>query len=112
MYTDHAAEARSHQSTAAAATRRAAREARQAADCYEQAALVRTQVAWLTARPDLWDADYHPAELEARVASWEKLGGIYLRASWAADKSAAFYRRLGGQYRDMAARQAARLAAP
>jgi hypothetical protein len=110
-YTDHAAQARSYQSTAAAATRKAAREAAAAAEHYATAASVRRNAAWLAGRPELWGADFNPAELEARVAAWVKLGDIYLRASWAADASAAFYRGLAGQYREMAARRAASMAA-
>lgn len=102
-YTDHSAEARKYSATAAGATRRAEREARQAQDCYETAERVARQAAWLTGRSEMWDLDWTPAELESRVRSWVRMGDTYLRASFHATGMAEFYKGLAARYRTMAA---------
>lgn len=109
-YTDHKAEARKYSATAAAATRRAEREAHQAQDSYETAERVARQAAWLTGRSDLWDLDWTPAELESRVRSWVKMGDVYLRSSFHATSQADFYKDLAARYREMAERHALQVA--
>jgi hypothetical protein len=113
-YTDLAAQARSYASTAAAATRRAERDAREAEKFYRTAAGMRRRAARLTQDPQLWHPEslHTPAQYEAQAASWTKTADVYLRSSWRATASAEFYRGLAARYRAMAARQAATLATP
>jgi hypothetical protein len=110
-YTDHAAEARSNSRRAAAATRRAKRDAQEAERFYLLAAELRRQAAWLTGRPSLWDESYTPAELERRARSWTRNGDTYLRGSFRADDSAVFYKGIAASYRKMAASHAAWMSA-
>jgi hypothetical protein len=110
-YTDHSREARKYSATAAAATRRAERQAREADSAYRQAAAMDRQAAWLTQRPDLCDRDYTPAMFEGRARSWVLMGNSCLRASFRATDSAVFYVELAASYRQMAKRQAERMAA-
>lgn len=100
---DHAASARSHSSTASAATRRAERNALEADEYYRLAARSLGRAVWLTARPDLWSIQYSytPAHLESDARNWEKLGDLYLRSSFRATDSAEFYRDLAAKYRAM-----------
>ena len=103
-YTDHRSQARSYSATAAAATKRAEREAQRSADAYRSATQMARQAEQLTRSPRLWDASYNPAELEARSRSWASIGDTYLRSSFRATESAAFYAGLAASYRDMAKR--------
>jgi hypothetical protein len=107
---DLAAQARSYSSTASAATRRADREAERAADFYRTAATVRGQARWLAGRPELWDHNYTPAELDAQARQWTRLGDSFLRASFDATASAEFYRDLAASYRQMQASREASIA--
>jgi hypothetical protein len=111
-YTDYAAQARSYQSVAAAATRRAKRDAEVAAQCYALAGEARRTERWLTQAPELWRPDIHytPADYERRQASHVRLAGVFLRSSFRESGSAQFYRELAGRYRAMEAKRTARLA--
>lgn len=111
MFTDHAAQARSYSATAAAATRRAARQARMAEQMYSAEQNKLRHARWLTSRPGLWDgASFTPARYEADALSFRRMGDMYVKSSFRATDSATFYREMAAKYRDMAARQAARLA--
>jgi hypothetical protein len=105
--TDHGKQATSYSRTASAATRRAKRDAHQAAECYATAGEARSYGSWVTQHPDLWGLGCAPAVLDARARSWTRTGDTYLRASWNATVSAEFYRELAGRYRALAARRAA-----
>lgn len=111
-YTDLAAQATSYSRTASAATRRAEREAHQAQHFYDQAARQLRLAASLTQQPRRWmpEADYTPARFETDARSWARLADSFLRSSFRATESAAFYRDLAGRYREMHARRMASMA--
>ncbi len=98
MPTDFAHEARSHRSTAAGYTRRARRDAEQAASWYELAADMLASAAWLTGRPQLWRGRHTPAGLEDIARSYTQLADTYLRSSFNSTGHAAFYRELAAEY--------------
>jgi|SRR3974390_2499398 len=103
-YTDHAAQARSYASTAAAATRRAEREARNADESYRHAARKRREAARLTRNPASWMPEYGhiPAEHEREAATFVRIGDLYLHSSFRETGQAARYRELAARYRAMA----------
>lgn len=105
-YTDYAAQARSYAATAAAATRRARRDAKLAEDAYRAAADRRQLAAWLTVRPGFWDLALSttPADADAAAATWTRIGDTYLQGSFASTDNARFYRDLAARYRVLAAR--------
>lgn len=109
-YTDHAAEARSNSRVAAAATRRAKRDAEEAERFYLLARQLRRSAARLTTQPWLWGPGYTPAELERNAVSWTRTGDVYLRASFHSTENAEFYRDLAARYREMAERHALQVA--
>jgi hypothetical protein len=112
VYTDYQAQSDGYRRDADKFYRRARRDARRAGDFYKSAASRARHAKWLTARPDLWEADgetgFTPAAWEADAASWERLGDTYLRSSFWNTKQARFYRELMATYAGMAARAAAR----
>jgi len=103
-----AREATSCSRTAGNYTRRAERDAHSAETYYRQAAKTWAEAAWLTQRPDLWDAEhnYTPADRESMARAWERIGNTFLRASFHATGMAAHYRETAARYRETAARQA------
>lgn len=110
--TAHDAQARSYASTAAAATRRAARDAQTAAEGYRDAARALRSARWLTRHPELQRAStgHTPAQLEHTARVHTAWADSWLRMSWNATDSAEHYRQLAASYRGMHAGQLARLA--
>jgi hypothetical protein len=112
-YTDLAAQARSYSRTASAATRRAERDAHRAQAYYTEAAHWARLAAMLTQQPQRWlpEIGYTPASQDDTAREYIRLGDTFLRRSFSATDSAAFYRDLAARYREMAAKRAARMAA-
>jgi hypothetical protein len=106
MTTDYAAQARSYSATAAAATRRARKDAAFSADQYESAAHNSWRASAMTKRPMNSRSLELAAHYESQARSDTRVGDTYLRASFHADGLAEFYRGLAARYREMAARQA------
>ncbi len=110
-YTDHARQATSCSRVASAATRRAARSARQAQTAYIAAGQRGRMAARLTQDPARWlpQAGYTPAALEAEARCWLSMADSYLRQSFSATAAAGYYRELAARYRELATRRAVRL---
>lgn len=109
-HTDYAAEARSASATAASFTRRAEREAGQAASAYVHASRYLRSAAQLAECPGSWRTWLNPATEEAKADSWTRTGDVYLRATFHSTGQAEFYRDLAARYRELRDRRAASLA--
>ena len=107
--TDFEATASGYRREADRDSRRARRDAEQADRFYGLARETSRNAAWCARRPDLWEHNWTPADIEAHARSWERLGDTYLRSSWHATESARFYRRLARTYDDMGAIRAQRV---
>jgi hypothetical protein len=110
-YTDYRKEARGYSARAGAHTRRGERWARQAASLYASAAEWAVSTIWLAGKPWAWDSDYNPAAMEGAARDRAASADIFLRMSFKEDERAAYYRGLAAKWREMAARQEARLSA-
>lgn len=104
-YTDYAAQARSYSATAAAATRRARKEAAYAADNYDLAAHDRWRASAMAQRPMNSRSLELAAHYEDRARMFTRTADASLRHSFHATGNAEFYRELAGRYREMDARR-------
>jgi hypothetical protein len=92
---------------------RARADARRAAHFYQTAASRRRHAAWLTRRPELWDATRatDPARWEDDAATFAGIADLFLAKSFSSTGNARFYRGLMHDYERMAAGKRADYAA-
>jgi hypothetical protein len=111
MTTDYAAEANYYRNEARRQDRRNRRYAETAGQSYQRAAYFDRHAAWLTQRPDLWDAsqDITPAYFEQAALSARRLADVLADSAMRGFGYAAQYREYARGYAARAAEQAARL---